>query len=145
MPANKTPASVRDAINAAFLAHFEAAGESRAIVAWDEEPFDTTDVKAFVRFGFQHNIGTRAALGAGSSQYVRRFGIVSAQVFVRKGNPVARRDALTETVMDFLEDPQFSAAGMSLEDPGFDDLGLVDGWHQVNCTAQGRYDLIRTA
>jgi hypothetical protein len=145
MPANKTPASVRDALNAAFLTHFEAAGESRAIIAWDSEEFDTTSVTAFVRFGFQANLGTRAALGAGTSQFVRRFGIVSAVVYVRKGQPVARRDALTEIVMDFLEDPEFSAAGVSLEEPGFDDLGLVDGWNQVNCTAQGRYDLIRTA
>jgi len=145
MPASKTPEQVRDALNAAFLAHWTAAGESAATIAWDTEPFDTGVVSAFVRFALQHNLGTRAALGTGPSQYIRRFGIVSGVVYVRKGQPVSRRDALTETVMAFLEDPTFAVAGISLEEPGFDDLGLVEGWNQVNCTAQARYDLIRTA
>lgn len=145
MPASKTPEQVADALNAAFLAHWTAAGEPAARIAWDTEPFDTSQVPDFVRFGLQHTLGTRAALGAGSSQYIRRFGIVSAVVYVRKGQLPARRHALTETVMAFLEDPTFSVAGISLEEPGFESLGLVEGWNQVNCTAQARYDLIRTA
>lgn len=145
MAASITPEQVHDALNAAFLAHFEAAGESRDIIAWDTEPFDTTVVDSFVRFGFQHNAGTKAALGTGSSQFLRRFGIVSAVVYVRKGEPATRRHALTEIVMAFLEDPTFSVAGVSLEEPSVDQLGLFDGWNQVNCTAQGRYDLTRTA
>lgn len=142
MPASKTVEQVQDEINAAFLAHFEAAGESRTIVAWDTEPFDATGKKAFVRFGFQHNTGTLAALGTGSSQFVRRFGIVSAVVYARKGENADRRNALTEIVMDFIE--QTNAAGLSISDPSVDQLGLIDGWNQVNCTAQGQYDLTRT-
>jgi hypothetical protein len=143
MPATRTPETQHDEINAAFLAHFEAAGESRSIVAWDTEPFDTTAVPAFVRFGFQHNVGTLAGITGGASQFVRRFGIVSAVVYVRKGQPAARRNALTEICMAFLE--QLNVGGFSIFDPGVEEQGLVNGWNQVNCTAQARYDLTRTA
>jgi len=143
MPATKTPETQHDALNAAFLAWFESAGESRSIIAWDTEPFDTTTVPAFVRFGFQHNTGTLAAITGGPSQFVRRFGIVSAVVYVRKGQPASRRNALTEIVIGFLE--QLNVAGFSIFDPAIDELGLVEGWNQVNCTAQARYDLTRTA
>lgn len=143
MPATRTPEGQHDEINAAFLAYFESAGESRSIIAWDTEPFDTTTVPAFVRFGFQHNLGTLAAIAGGSSQFVRRFGIVSAVVYVRKGQPAARRHALTDICMGFLE--QLNVGGFSIFDPTIDELGLVEGWNQVNCTAQARYDLTRTA
>jgi hypothetical protein len=143
MPATRTPEGQADAINAAFLAWFEAAGESRAIIAWDTEPFDSSTVTAFVRFGFQHNTGTLAAITGGTSQFVRRFGIVSAVVYVRKGQPASRRHALTEIVMGFLE--QLNVAGFSISEPSPNDLGVVNGWNQINCTAQASYDLIRTA
>lgn len=140
--ANKTIESQHDAINAAFLAHWELAGESRAAVAWDTEDFDSAGHQHFVRFGLQHNIGEHAALGAGNSRYVRRFAIISAVVYVRKGEQAARRNALTEIVMDFLE--TVDTAGISVENPGVAEQGLVDGWNQVNCTAESHYDLIRT-
>ncbi len=143
MAATKTPEGQIDALNVAFLAHWTAAGELPARIAWDTLPFDTSKVPDFVRFGFQHNLGTVAALGAGASRYIRRFGIISAVVYVRKGEQAARRLALTEILLGFLE--TVNVAGISVEDPGADDLGIVDGWNQVNCTGTARYDLIRTA
>ena len=141
--ANKTITGQHDAINAAFLAAWELAGESRARIAWDTEDFDTTTVTDFVWFGFQHNTGEHAALGTGGSRYLRRFGIISAVVYVRKGEQAARRQAMTEIVMDFLE--LVDVAGFSIENPSANELGLVDGWNQVNCIAEAHYDLIRTA
>lgn len=141
--ATKTAEGQIDALNAAFRTHWLAAGEDEARIAWDTLPFDTSKVPDFVRFGFQHNLGTHAALGAGSSRYIRRFGIISAVVYVRKGEQAARRLALTEIVLEFLE--IVNVAGISVEDPGADDLGIIEGWNQINCTGQARYDLIRTA
>lgn len=141
--ANKTAEQIHDAINAAFLAAFELAGESRTRIAWDTEPFDSADVQDFVRFGFQHATGEHAALGTGNSRYIRRFGIISAVVYVRKGEQSSRRLALVEIIMDFLE--LTNAAGLSLENPTILENGLVNGWNQINCTAEAHYDLIRTA
>ena len=39
--ANKTLQGQHDALNAAFLAAWELASESRARIAWDTEDFDT--------------------------------------------------------------------------------------------------------
>lgn len=141
--ATKTIEQQHDALNAAFLAAWEAAGESRARIAWDTEDFPTDNVPDFVRFGFQHATGEHAALGSGSSRYIRRFGIISAVVYVRKGEQPARRHALTEIVMDFLE--LVDTAGISVENPTIEEGGLEDGWNQANCTAEAHYDLIRTA
>jgi len=141
--ATKNPEGQIDALNVAFRAHWLAAGELESKIAWDTLPFNTVEHDDFVRFGFQHNLGTVAALGAGSSRFIRRFGIISAVVYVKKGQPAARRLALTEIVLDFLE--TVNVAGISVEDPGASDLGIVEGWNQINCTGQARYDLIRTA
>jgi len=141
--ATKTSEQQHDALNAAFLAAWELAGESRARIAWDTEDFDSAAHVDFVRFGFQHATGEHAALGSGSSRYIRRFGIISAVVYVRKGEPPARRHALAEIVMDFLE--LVDTAGISVENPTIAEDGLVDGWNQINCTAEAHYDLIRTA
>lgn len=141
--ATKTTQQVHDALNAAFLAAWELAGESRANIAWDTEDFDTDKVSDFVRFGFQHATGEHAALGAGNSRFIRRFGIISAVVYVRQGKPPARRHALVEIVMDFLE--LVDVAGISVENPGALEDGLQEGWNQVNCTGEAHYDIIRTA
>lgn len=141
--ATKTSQQVHDALNAAFLAAWELAGESRARIAWDTEDFDATAVPDFVRFGFQHATGEHAALGAGNSRYIRRFGIISAVVYVRQGQQPARRHTLVEIVMDFLE--LVDVAGISVENPGTLENGLQDGWNQVNCTGEAHYDIIRTA
>lgn len=141
--ANKTLQGQHDALNAAFLAAWELAGESRARIAWDTEDFDSATVADFVRFGFQHATGEHAALGSGSSRYIRRFGIISAVVYVRKGEAPARRQAMAETAMDFLE--LVDVAGISVENPTANEAGLVEGWNQINCTAEAHYDLIRTA
>lgn len=143
MPASRTWEQVDDELNAAFLAHWIAAGENGDRIAWDLDDFDATTVPDFVLFQLQHNTGSLAGITGGTSQFVRRLGIVSAVVYVRKGVAKTRRQAMTEVVMDFLE--QLNVAGMSFEDPGFDDVGLVNGWQQVNCTAQARYDILRTA
>ena len=136
-----TPEAQIDALNAAFRAHWVAAGEDPARIAWDYLPFPTDNVPDFVRFGFQHATGTLAALGTGSSRYVRRFGIISAVIYVRMGEDPARRLALTEVVLEFLE--IVNVAGFSIEDPGAADNGVVEGWNQVNCTATAYYDLVR--
>lgn len=141
--ATTTPQIQIDALNAAFLAHWTAAGEDADNIAWDTEDFDTAGVVDFVRFGFSHETGEHAALGAGNSRFIRRFGIISAVIYVRKGELPARRNALTEIVLEFLE--LVDVAGFSVENPGAQSTGLVDGWNQVNCTAESHYDLIRTA
>lgn len=140
--ATKTAQGQHDALNAAFLAAWEAAGEDRARIAWDTENFKTDDVPDFVRFGFQHTLGEHAALGAGNSRYIRRFGIISAVVYVRQGEQPARRHALSEIVMDYLE--LVDVAGISVENPSLVENGLVEGWNQINCAAEAHYDLIRT-
>jgi len=139
--ASTTPEAQIDALNAAFRTHWLAASEDAARIAWDTLPFNTDDVPDFVRFGFQHASGEHAALGAGASRYMRRFGIISAVIYVRMGEDPARRHALTEIVLEFLE--IVDVAGFSIEDPGASDEGVVEGWNQVNCTASAHYDLTR--
>lgn len=141
--ATQTPEQIHDALNAAFLAAWELAGESSDRIAWDTEHFDATAVPDFVRFGFQHASGEHAALGAGASRFLRRFGIISAVVYVRQGQPAARRLAMMEIVLDFLE--LVDVAGVSVENPGALESGLQDGWNQVNCTGEAHYDITRTA
>ena len=92
-------------------------------------------------------IGDIAALGGGTSQLMRRFGIVSGVAYCRKSEiePKVRANAIAETVLAFLEDPNFNVAGISLSEIGASSDGLVNGWWQINVTAQASYDTIRTA
>lgn len=138
----RTPAQFRDDVRTAFGAHWTAAGEDLAIVAWDNVYFDPENLDAYVFAGLAHASGEFASLGAGNSIQVRREAIFAAQIFVRHNTGQDRADELAEIVLDFLESTHLT--GIRFRDIGLTEAGRVNQWFQVNANAQVEYDSFRS-
>jgi hypothetical protein len=138
----RTPAQFRDALRTAFGAHWTAAGEDLAIVAWDNLDFDPTDLDAYVFLGVAHASGSQASLGTGVDIQVRREVILAAQVFVRHNTGQQRADALAEILLDFMESTKIT--GIRFRDMGMTEAGRIQQWFQVNVNAQIQYDSYRS-
>jgi hypothetical protein len=138
----RTPAQFRDLVRSAFGAHWTAAGEDLAIVAWDNVSFNPRNSEAYVFASLAHATGTLASLGAGSTIQTRRIAIFAGQIFVRHNTGQARADTLAEIILDFLESMKLT--GIRVRDPGVTEAGRVQQWFQVNVNAQLEYDSFRS-
>ncbi len=138
----RSPAQFRDTFRTAFGAHWTGAGESLAIVAWDNLDFDPENLDAYVFASLAHSTGELASLGSGNSVQVRRVAIFAAQAFVRHNTGQARADALAEILLDFVESTHLT--GIRFRDQSMTEAGRLQQWFQVNVTAQVEYDSFRT-
>ncbi len=138
----RTPAQFRDAVRTAFGAHWTAAGEDLATVAFDNLDFDTTNLDDYVFLGLAHASGSQVSLGTGVDIQVRRVAIFAGQVFVRHNTGQARADTLAEIILDFLESTKIT--GIRFRDMGVTEAGRVQQWFQVNVNAQLEYDSFRS-
>jgi len=138
----RTPAEFRDAVRTAFGAHWTAAGEDLAIVAWDNVSFNPRNLQAYVFASIAHATGELASLGTGTEVQVRRTAIFAAQIFVRHNTGQQRADDLSEIILDFLESTHLQ--GIRIRDIGLTEAGRVQQWFQVNANAQIEYDSFRT-
>jgi hypothetical protein len=138
----RTPAQFRDAVRTAFGAHWTAAGEDLATVAFDNLDFDTTNLDDYVFLGLAHASGSQVSLGTGVDIQVRRVAIFAGQVFVRHNTGQARADTLAEIILDFLESTKIT--GIRFRDMGVTEAGRVQQFFQVNVNAQLEYDSFRS-
>lgn len=138
----RTPAQFREAVRTAFGAHWTAAGEDLAAVAWDNISFNPGNRDDYLSLGLAHSGGSLASLGAGSSVQVRRQAIFAGQLFVRHNTGQARIDALSEIILDFLESLRLT--GIRIRDPSMVEAGRVNQFFQVNISAIIEYDSFRT-
>lgn len=138
----RTAAQLRDAVRTAFGAHWTAAGENLATVAWDNLDFDTAGLDDYVHLGLAHSTGELASLGAGNTIQTRKGVIFAAQLFVRHNTGQARADALAETLLDFVESTHLT--GIRFRDQTLTDNGRVQQWFTATVTALIEYDAFRT-
>ena len=138
----RTAAQFRDAVRTAFGAHWTAAGENLATVAWDNLDFDTAGLDDYVHLGLVHSTGELASLGAGNTIQTRKGVIFAAQLFVRHNTGQARADALAETLLDFVESTQLT--GIRFRDQTLTEGGRVQQWFTATVTALIEYDAFRT-
>ena len=138
----RTPAQFRDVVRSAFGAHWTAAGEDLAIVAWDNVSFNPRNSEAYVWASLSHSSGSLASLGAGSTIQVRRVAVFAAQVFVRHNTGQDRADALAEILLDFIESAKIT--GIRFRDQSMTEAGRAGQWFQVNVNAQVEYDSFRS-
>ncbi len=138
----RTPAQFRDDVRTAFGAHWTAAGEDLAVVAWDNLDFDTAGLDDYVHLGLSHSTGELASLGAGNTIQTRKGVVFAAQLFVRHNTGQARADALAETLLDFVESTHLT--GIRFRDQTLTDNGRVQQWFTATVTALIEYDAFRT-
>ena len=138
----RTPAQFRDAVQTAFGAHWTAAGEDLAIVAWDNLDFDTSNLEAYVEIDLAHAAGGQVSLGTGVDIQVRREAILAAEVSVRHNTGRQRADEIGEIILDFMESAKI--AGIRFRDMGMTDAGRVQQWFKVNVNTQLQYDSYRS-
>lgn len=139
----RTPAQFRDTIRTAFGAHWTAAGEDLAIVAWNNLSFNPAALDNYVFLDLAHSTGTLASLGTGTEVQVRRTAIFAAQLFVKHNTGQSRADDLAEIVLDFLESAKLT--GIRIREVSMTEAGRVNDFFQVNVSAQIDYDSYRTA
>ncbi len=137
----RTPTQFRDAVRTAFGAHWTAAGEDLAIVAWDNVGFDPENVDAYVFFGLAHVSGSIASLGTGVDTQIRRETVLAAQIFVRHNTGQQRADELAEIILDFCESAKIP--GIRFRDIGVTEAGRSNQWFEVVVNAQIDYDSYR--
>lgn len=138
----RTAAQFRDTIRTAFGAHWTAAGEGLATVAWDNLDFDTAGLDDYVHLGLAHSTGELASLGAGNTVQTRKVAIFAAQAFVRHNTGQARADALAEILLDFVESVHLT--GIRFRDQSMTDNGRVEQYFTATVTALVEYDAFRT-
>ena len=138
----RTPAEFRDVFRTAFGAHWTAAGEDLAIVAWDNVSFNPRNREAYVWATLSHSSGSLASLGAGNTIQVRRIAVFAGQIFVRHNTGQERADALAEIILDFIESTQLT--GIRFREQSMTEAGRVQQWFQVNVNAQVEYDSFRS-
>lgn len=137
----RTPSQFREAVRTAFGTHWTAAGESFAIVAWNNVDFDTKNLDAYVLFGLAHAAGSQVSLGTGTDIQVRREAVMAAQVRVRHNTGQAEADRLAEIILDFVESAKI--AGIRFRDMGLTEAGRTNEWFEVVVNAQIEYDSFR--
>ena len=137
----RTPAQFRDAVRSAFSAHWTAAGEDLAIVAWNNLDFDPENRDAYVVFGLAHVSGSQASLGTGVDIQIRRETILAAQIFVRHNTGQAEADRLGEIILDFVESTKIT--GIRFRDQGLTEAGRSNQWFEVVVSALFDYDSFR--
>jgi len=138
----RTAAQFRDAVRTAFGAHWTAAGEDLAVVAWDNLDFDTAGLDDYVHLGLAHSTGELASLGAGNTIQTRKGVVFAAQLFVRHNTGQARADALAEILLDFVESTHLT--GIRFRDQTLTETGRVQQWFTATVTALIEYDAFRT-
>lgn len=138
MPSSKTPREARTEIYADFLAHWLASSASAVPIAWDNVDFKQSGVE-YIRVQLQHVSGTIAALG---NEKYRREMLMTINIWTPEGGGQKRSDELGEVVLAFIE--TFSLTVFRVRDPGFNEIGVFDGFYQSSVVATIEYDALRT-
>ena len=138
MPSSKTPREARTEIFADFRAYWLASSESAVPLAWDNVDFKTAGTE-FVLVQFQHATGTIAALG---NEKYRREGLLTFNIWTVEGKGKKRSDEIAEAVLAYVE--TFALSVFRVREPGFNEIGVVDGYYQSSVIATIEYDSLRT-
>lgn len=130
-----------EAVAAAFTTYWN----DETPIAWDDNEFVADKKPEYVRFSWQIQGGSQAALGPKSLQ--RYEGVLFVQVFtVRgKGTQSKRNRILQQRVMDFLTGEAAQQTGVVFYDSGPRYIGPTNAWQQTNVSSLFWFDGIRAA
>lgn len=109
-------------------------------IAWPDVKF-TKPNNTWVRFSMVNTLGNQASTGSPGSNYFRRIGIVTIQVFAKENQGgIDCRDKAQAAVDLFMADnlDGFTFYNVNAREVGNDGAG----WYQWNVTAEYRYDII---
>lgn len=138
MPSSKTPREARADIFSNFQTYWLASGESAVPLAWDNVDFKTAGTE-FVLVQLQHTTGTIAALG---NEKYRREMLLTFNIWTVEGKGKRRSDEIAEAVLGYIE--TFALSVFRVREPGFNEIGVVDGYYQSSVIAIIEYDALRT-
>lgn len=138
MASSQTPKQARDALYAAFNTYWLSTAYAAVTLAWDN--IDShQDGAEYVRVQAQHVAGTIAALG---NELYRREILLVLNIFTPEGQGQQRSDELAEAVLAFVE--TLNVSNFRVRDPGFNEVGVFDGYYQSSVLANIEYDALRT-
>lgn len=122
----------------ALQAHFATEWDENTPVAWPDVDFPKPDA-TWCRFNVLQNAGSQASIGSPGSNYFRRIGIITIQVFGKEnaGREDVREKANEAADIYMANDlAGFEFKNVNVKKIGADGLG----WYQYNVTAEYRYD-----
>ena len=110
-------------------------------VAYDDKKFTKPTKKPWVRFTIQHADGFQASIGAPSSNFFRRRGIITAQIFCPEDDGSVEARKLADFVVEAYigkDIPGFLYYDVTIVEVGNDNAG----WYQINVKVNFEYDNI---
>ena len=121
--------SFADALTAIESRFYTLWSTSNADVTYGNVAFEPKDNRPWIRLTVQHGDTNRAAVWP---EYYRSTGVIFAQIFIppNKGSKLAL--TLADQVSAIWRGQQFS--GISCLSPSVNDVGVREGWYQVNVT-----------
>jgi hypothetical protein len=138
MASSQTPKAARDLLYAAFKTYWDGTAYAAVKIAWDN--IDShQDGSEYLRIQGQHIAGTIASLG---NEHYRRQMLFIVNIFTPEGQGQQRSDELGEAVLAFIE--TLDLGNFRVRDPGFNEVGVFDGYYQSSVSADLEYDALRT-
>ena len=123
------------------MASFSAYWAGRTEVAWPNVAYvpssDSARESGFVRLVITGTGGEQVDLGR---RRFRRFGLIGIMCCIAEGAGTERLDAIARAAVLFLRESLPLPGGVMLFDQRLVDVGVVDGWAQINAIANFRYD-----
>lgn len=108
-------------------------------IAWPDRQF-TPPNGTWVRFSMKNTIGQQASIGSPNSNYFRRQGIVTIQIFAKEnGGALDCRTKADVAVSLFMAN---GLSGFTFSNVNASGIGADGhGWYQWNVTAEYQYDI----
>lgn len=129
----------RKDIESFFVANFS--GVSSDKIAWDNSEFTIPlDGSEWVRVSIQNTNSSYVSFGPNSR--IRRNGILFVQIFGPENSETVTINQIIDNVTDVFETNLL--AGVVFQSPNVNELGVNEGWFQVNVSVPFYFDDIKT-
>lgn len=137
-----TVEQARDEMNSLFLAALAAASNTTKVV-FDDQKDTLTGENVWARVSIRHNAGGQSTISKqdGKSRYTRS-GTVYINLFAVPGDGLRTLDALTKIALDAYEG-KTTPGQIWFTQARVRELGIVEGWYQVNVLVNFSYDEIK--
>ena len=100
--------------------------------------------KAWARVSVRHSSGSQRSMGPVGGRIFTRRGVVTVQVFVPAGKQgLVLADRLGKVAADAFEGEETSAGSVWFRNVTYREVGVDNGWFQVNAVAEFEYDAVK--
>lgn len=100
--------------------------------------------KAWARVTVRHNSGEQRSMGEPGARVFTRRGLVTVQIFVPAGKQgLVLADRLGKVAADAFEGEETSTGNVWFRNVAYREVGVDNGWFQVNATAEFEYDAVK--